>query len=218
MAARPLVILDCDGVLVDSEPLSNRLLAEELTRAGLPTTVADSYERYLGRSWADNERVAEELLGRPLPADLRPRFLARLTAALEAELQPVPGIVGALDALATAGVPTCVASSGEHEKIALTLGATGLAARFEGRVFSAADVARGKPAPDLFLHAAARCGAAPARCVVVEDSPAGVAAGRAAGMRVLAYAGPGRTPAHRLADADEVFSDMAELPALVLAA
>ncbi|MFD0593348.1 HAD family hydrolase [Catellatospora coxensis] len=113
-------------------------------------------------------------------------FVARQLAAHEAGLVPVPGIVEALNAIT---LPTCVASSGRHDKMRNTLGITGLYERFEGRIFSATEVANGKPAPDLFLHAAARMGADPARCVVVEDSRPGVQAARAAGMRVLAYAG-----------------------------
>jgi HAD superfamily hydrolase (TIGR01509 family) len=132
--------------------------------------------------------------------------------ALEAELQPVDGVVEALDAITA---PTCVASSGTHEKMRFTLGRTGLYERFAGRIFSAQDVARGKPAPDLFLHAAHTLGADPAACAVVEDSRYGVQAARAAGMRVLAYGG-GLTPRDQLAGPDTVvFDDMRELPRLL---
>jgi HAD superfamily hydrolase (TIGR01509 family) len=130
---------------------------------------------------------------------------------LAAELQPVDGIVETLDRI---DIPTCVASSGTPEGIEIRLRLTGLWERFEGRIFSAADVEHGKPAPDLFLHAADRMGAEPAACVVVEDSPFGVEAAHAAGMRVFAYFG-GIMPAERLRKADVVFDDMRELPHLL---
>ena len=204
-----LVIFDCDGVLVDSEPISNRILAQRLTAIGLPTTTAESIRDYMGRSWASCQALIEERLGRPLPDGFADGYHEELFAALRSELQPVTGVVAALDAISS---PTCVASSGAHEKIRTSLGATGLLERFEGRIFSATDVEHGKPAPDLFLHAAAAMGFAPADCVVVEDAPAGVAAGRAAGMRVLGYAA--LTPPAAL-DGARVFGSMAELPALL---
>jgi HAD superfamily hydrolase (TIGR01509 family) len=140
------------------------------------------------------------------------RYASDLTEALRAELVPVPGIASALDDL---GVPSCVASSGTHEKMRLTLGLTGLHDRFAGRIFSATEVASGKPAPDLFLHAATRMGVEPARCVVVEDSAAGVQAARAAGMRALGYAG-GLTPADWLeGPGTVVFDDMRALVPLI---
>ncbi len=203
-----LVIFDCDGVLVDSEPISNRVLAAELSRIGLATTAESSMRDYMGRSWSACVEIFESRLGRPLPADFTTGFFDRLEAALRAEVQPVAGIHAALARIST---PTCVASSGRRDKMAVTLGVTGLLPHFEGRIFSAADVARAKPWPDLFLHAAATLRKAPAACVVVEDSPRGVEAGVAAGMRVLGYAG--RNDARELEAAGaEVFTDMAELP------
>jgi HAD superfamily hydrolase (TIGR01509 family) len=203
-----LVIFDCDGVLVDSEPIANRVLAAALSEIGLATTAESSMRDYMGRSWSACVEIFEQRLGRALPAAFEPDFWGRLDLALRAELQPVPGIH---DALARIATPTCVASSGRIDKMRVTLGQTGLWQRFEGRIFTAADVARAKPFPDLFLHAASRMGAAPARCAVVEDSPRGVEAGVAAGMRVLGYAG--RTDAHALVSAGaEVFIDMRELP------
>jgi HAD superfamily hydrolase (TIGR01509 family) len=204
-----LVIFDCDGVLVDSEPISNRILAEHLTDIGLPTTTEDSIRDYMGRSWATCAELIERRLGRPLPGGFAEGYHEQLYAALRRELRPVAGIEAALDAIAA---PTCVASSGAHEKIRTSLGTTGLLERFEGRIFSATDVEHGKPAPDLFLHAASAMGHEPADCVVVEDAPAGVAAGRAAGMRVLGYAA--LTPPAGL-DGATVFSSMDELPALL---
>jgi HAD superfamily hydrolase (TIGR01509 family) len=202
------VIFDCDGVLVDSEAISNRVLAGLLTEIGLPMTPAQSIEAFMGQSWKRVRAWAEER-GAPLPEGFRRRYLDTMFAAFEQELQPVPGIVAALDAIS---LPDCVASSASVEKMRFTLGHTGLWDRFEGRIFSATEVEHGKPAPDLFLHAAASMGWEPADCAVVEDSPAGVAAALAAGMTVFGYAGT--TPAARLEGA-RVFTDMAELPALL---
>jgi HAD superfamily hydrolase (TIGR01509 family) len=204
-----LVIFDCDGVLVDSEPLSNRILAERLTAIGLPTTTEDSIRDYMGRSWKSDQEVIERRLGRPLPYGWVDAYHAEVFAAFERELEPVPGIAAALDAI---DLPTCVASSSAHPRIRTALRATGLLERFDGRIFSSTDVEHGKPAPDLFLHAAAAMGAEPGRCVVVEDAPAGVQAGLAAGMTVLGYAG--LTRPEQLEGA-RVFTSMADLPALV---
>ncbi len=206
-----LVIFDCDGVLVDSEPISNRILARELTAIGLPTSPEDSVRDFMGRSWASCTAIVEERLGRELPPEFAADYHAALYAAFERELEPVAGIEAALDAIEQT---SCVASSGAHDRIRRALAATGLLERFDGRNFSATDVEHGKPAPDLFLHAAARMGFEPECCVVVEDSPAGVQAGRAAGMTVLGYAG--YTDAALLAaEGARTFSAMAELPALV---
>jgi HAD superfamily hydrolase (TIGR01509 family) len=195
-------------VLVDSEPISNRVLAGLLTDAGIAMTPEDTIAAFLGRSWMTIEEWIAERHG-PLPEGFRRRYLDAMFAAFETELEPVPGVVAALDAI---DLPSCVASSGSHEKMQFTLGHTGLLERFDGRLFSAFEVEHGKPAPDLFLHAARRMGWEPAECAVVEDSPAGIAAARAAGMTAFGYAG--RTPAAEL-DGARVFSDMAELPALL---
>ena len=203
-----LVIFDCDGVLVDSEPLSNRALSEALTAAGFAISPEETTAAFIGRSWASCEEIMRARWG-TVPEGLQADYRHRMATAFDAELQPVPGIAEALDAITCA---TCVASSGPHEKMRHSLGLTGLYERFAGRIFSAYDVRRGKPAPDLFLHAADRMGFAPEACTVVEDSPVGVEAARAAGMRVLGYAG--RTEAAALAGADEVFDDMARLPEL----
>jgi HAD superfamily hydrolase (TIGR01509 family) len=167
-------------------------------------------QRYMGMSWPAAYALFEQQLGRALPSEFETAFWTRLDAALRAELVAVPGIHAALDAIST---PTCVASSGRIDKMRVTLGITGLYERFAGRIYSAADVARAKPFPDLFLHAAAQMRVAPPRCAVVEDSPRGVQAGIAAGMCVFGYAA--RTDARELAAAGAlVFTDMAELPGL----
>jgi len=206
------VIFDCDGVLVDSERIAVRIDVAVLTELGWPMAEAEVVERFMGRT---NEYMASQIeahLGRPLPANWEEPFQHLYREALEAELKPVPGILEALDGIATA---TCVASSGSHERIRDTLGLTGLYSRFVGRIFSASEVAHGKPAPDLFLHAANRMGVQPADCAVIEDSRYGVEAARAAGMRAFGYAG-GLTPRHRLeAPGIVVFEDMRELPRLL---
>lgn len=209
-----LVIFDCDGVLVDSELPSNRVLAEAFTAIGYPMTIEESIHHFMGRSAKHLLQRGEELLGRPLPDGFYEQYAARRDAAFETELEAVAGVAEAVDALHAAGVRTCVASSGPHTKMRLTLGMTGLWDRFEGHIYSATEVEHGKPAPDLFLHAARCEGIEPEECVVVEDAPAGVAAGKAAGMRVLGYAG--LTDPALLADADVVFASMHELPTLAL--
>jgi HAD superfamily hydrolase (TIGR01509 family) len=205
------VIFDCDGVLVDTELISNTVLAGLLTDAGLPTTLELCLRDYRGRSLTSVMELAARRHGAGLPEDLPERYYAAAEARFAVEVQPVAGIAAALDEIE---LPMCVASSGPHHKMAVTLRATGLWERFEGRIFSATEVAHGKPAPDLFLHAARQMGWAAADCVVVEDSAAGVKAAVAARMRVLGYAG--RTdPA--LLEGSELFTRMEELPALLAA-
>jgi HAD superfamily hydrolase (TIGR01509 family) len=205
------VIFDCDGVLVDTEGAANRVLAELLTAEGLPTTTEDSMRTYMGRSWKSCVELAAATLGRSLPEDLHDRYVEGVRAAWSLELEPVPGIV---HALARITLPSCVASSGEHERMRFTLGRTGLWERFEGRIFSATEVEHGKPAPDLFLHAASRMGFDPATTTVVEDTVPGAQAGRAAGMRVLGFAR--HTNADDLAAVGaEPFDDMRRLPDLL---
>jgi HAD superfamily hydrolase (TIGR01509 family) len=209
-----LVIFDCDGVLVDSERLAVRVESEFLTELGWPLSEADIVERFMGRTDQYMNEAIEAELGDRLPGDWKDQFHRRYREAYATELVPVDGVLDALDQI-EATTPTCVASSGSHDKLRFTLGHTGLYRRFEGRIFSGYEVANGKPAPDLFLHAAARMGAGPARCAVVEDSLYGVLAARAAGMCVFGYAG-GLTPADRLAgEATVVFEDMRELPRLL---
>ena len=212
MSRPELVIFDCDGVLVDTERIAVRVDAVILARIGWPLTEAEVAERFVGHTDDYMRGEIQKHLGRALAPDWDAEYLHLYREAFDAELQPVDGIVEALDRIRT---PTCVASSGSHEKMRYTLGKTGLYERFAGRIFSAAEVPRGKPAPDLFLHAAARMGVAPADCTVVEDSAVGVQAARAAGMPVFGYAG-GVTPAARLEGPGTiVFRDMRELPGLL---
>ncbi|WP_329275479.1 HAD family hydrolase [Streptomyces sp. NBC_01451] len=210
-----LVIFDNDGVLVDSEAISNTLLAAYLTELGHPTSYEDSLRDYMGSAMHRVHDLVEERSGRRLTDDFDEVFHGRVFAAFERELKPVAGVVGVLEKLKADGVPYCVASSGSHERIRVGHRTTGLERWFDdGRVFSAQDVGRGKPAPDLFLHAADRMGVAPARCVVVEDSPLGVRAAVAAGMDVLGFTA--MTPAERLVGATQLFGSMGELAELVL--
>lgn len=207
-----LVVFDCDGVLVDSERITNRIFAAMLVDIGVPATLETVFELFVGRSMATCQRIVTEMLGHEPPAGFWEEYERRTVDAMQRELAAVDGIEEALDRIT---LPWCVASSGGHAKMRTTLGLTGLLPRFEGRLFSATEVAHGKPAPDLFLHAAARCGVAPDACLLVEDAPAGVIGGRAAGMTVCGYAG--HSPAHRLreAGAHHVITEMGQLPSIV---
>ncbi|MFC8920912.1 HAD family hydrolase [Streptomyces sp. NPDC057116] len=209
-----LVIFDNDGVLVDSEPVSNTILAAYLTELGHPTTYEDSLRDYMGAAVHRIHDLVLERSGQRLPEDFDDTFHARVFAAFERELEVVAGVPEVLEKLAAEGVPYCVASSGSHERIRIGHRKTGLDRWFgEGRVFSAQDVGRGKPAPDLFLYAAERMGVAPERCVVVEDSPLGVRAALAAGMDVYGFTA--MTPAGKLAGVKGCFDDMGTLMELL---
>jgi HAD superfamily hydrolase (TIGR01509 family) len=214
MSRFELVIFDNDGVLVDSERLANTVLAELLTEHGMACTFADSVRDFLGGTLARVHAAYQERTGRPLPDDFDNRYYERVFAGFRAGLQPMPGVIEVLDVLRAAGITCCVASSGSHGRIRLAHERAGLDGRFGGRIFSADDVAHGKPAPDLFLHAAAALGVKPARCAVIEDSPLGVAAAQAAGMTVYGFAAV--TPPERLAGADAIVTAMRELPALLV--
>ncbi|MPY35820.1 HAD family hydrolase [Streptomyces adustus] len=210
-----LIIFDNDGVLVDSEPISNRLLAAYLTELGHPTSYEDSIRDYMGSAMHRIHDLVQERTGRQLPPDFDDVFHARVFAAFERELKPVPGVADVLSKLTADGVPYCVASSGSHERIRVGHRTTGLDRWFdEDRIFSSQDVGRGKPAPDLFLYAAERMGVPPRKCVVIEDSPLGVQAAVAAGMDV--YGLTAMTPVERLAGANQLFSDHGELADLLV--
>jgi HAD superfamily hydrolase (TIGR01509 family) len=207
-----LVIFDCDGVLVDSEPISLRTFTEALHDLGLDLSEEQMFDNFVGYSMKHCMEVVHKLLGRPAPENFVADLQARTFERFKAELKPMPGIEQALDEL---GVPFCVASSGAHEKMRTTLGITGLLPRFEGKMFSATQVARGKPAPDVYLFAAEKMGVELGRCVVVEDAPPGVQAGVAAGMRVLGFCA--HTPRAKLeaAGAHVLFDDMRRVAELV---
>jgi HAD superfamily hydrolase (TIGR01509 family) len=211
--ARPgLVIFDCDGVLVDSEPIANRVFARHLEAHGFPMTVEDVTRTFIGRSRDTCIEMAGRLRGKPLPADFAQTWDAALHVALAAEVKPVEGIPELLRGL---DIPYCVASNGEPEHMRIALTAAGLMPLVQGRLFSAAQVPRPKPAPDVYLHAAKTMGTAPAECVVVEDTPTGVKAGKAAGMRVYGYAGAANADADALeAHGAIVFRHMRSLPSL----
>lgn len=209
-----LVIFDCDGVLVDSEPLANALLAEAVGELGLSMSVEEVVDTYVGLSMASVMTDLEWRTGKPVPPGWLDALQARTFDAFRRELLPVRGVAAAIAALRAAGLSVCVASSGSHDKMGVSLGVTGLAPLFQGAIFSASSVPRGKPHPDLFLYAAAQMGIPPERAAVVEDSVPGVTAARAAGMRALGYAE--RTAPGRLAAAGAiVFTDMEALPGLL---
>ena len=207
-----LVIFDCDGVLVDSERITNQVFADMLNEIGLPVTLEDMFEKFVGRSMSQCLELITEMLGTQPPEDFVNNYKRRTTSALLSKLTAVSGIENALDKIR---LPFCVASSGDHDKMRTTLGITKLLPRFEGKLYSVTEVNRGKPYPDVFLYAAQRHAVEPSSCVVIEDTPTGVKAGIAAGMTVYGYAA--LTPAFRLLEAGAhcTFTDMALLPSLI---
>ena len=213
-----LTIFDCDGVLVDSELIALRLLSDMMGEFGTPMSVDACRDAFMGRHADDIVRGIEARVGRALPGE-GPRLRERMLARLRRELVPVPGTACALAQLSG---PRCVASSSDPARIRLTLELTGLAGFFGARIFSGTEVARGKPAPDLFLHAAATMATSPADCVVIEDSVLGVQAGIAAGMPVIGFTGGAhayRGFAERLRDAGagRIVAHMDELPTALAA-
>ncbi len=220
MSLPALVIFDCDGVLVDSEPLSLAVLARSIRATGLTMSDDEIRAEFMGPSLEQIEAgVTERLaaIGRTLPEGWLDGFLAGRAEAFAAELRAVPGAREAVEGVRALGIDACVASQGRLTKTAMTLGLTGLSDLFpQDRLFSATMVAHGKPAPDLFLHAAAACGQTPERCVVVEDTVGGVRAARAAGMRVLGYAGT-HGAAALAGEGAEPLDDMRSVPGLVVA-
>lgn len=208
-----LVIFDCDGVLIDSEPIANRVLAERLEAIGISLPLAEVMRRFVGRTRAGCLELANELSGRELPPGFAEDWDAALFAAFDRELKPIDGVVDLLRGLA---LPFCVASNSSPERMRASLRAARLSPFFPGRMFSAAEVAKPKPAPDLFQHAAKSLGAVPSRCVVIEDTPTGVRAAVAAGMTVFGYAsGAHSDPAALQMEGATVFGDMKELAALL---
>ncbi len=211
-----LLIFDCDGVLIDSEVIASRAVVAEL--AGLGHTIAlDRFTaRFVGTSAKDQQAAFEAELGRPLPEDFAGRVAQRIAEGFARDLKSMPGVEEALAALPSA---RCVASSSTPERLAASLGLTGLLGWFGGNVFSASMVTRGKPAPDLFLFAAAQMGASAQRALVIEDSAPGILAAKAAGMTAWGFIGgshcpPGHADRLSAAGADAIFRHMRDLPAL----
>jgi HAD superfamily hydrolase (TIGR01509 family) len=212
-----LIVFDCDGVLVDSEIISCRAHAEILTRHGYPITSEQVFDRFLGRSTRQARIEIESELGRRLPDHFHGDLQDELFRSFQETLEPVPHVAEALDAISQA---VCVASSGSQERMRVSLGRTGLYDRFAPNIFSASQVPRGKPAPDLFLFAAAHMQIPPECCLVVEDSLPGIAGAVAAGMTVLGFHGgshcqPGYGDTLRVAGAHQIFDDMRQLPDLI---
>ena len=212
-----LIIFDCDGVLVDSEVISCRAHADVLSRHGYPITQEQVFDRFLGRSTRQANSEVEAELGRALPDDFHAQLQDEQLRSFESDLQAVPHIHAALDAITQA---VCIASSGSHQRMRVTLGRTKLYDRFAPNIFSASQVVNGKPAPDLFLFAARQMNVPPERCLVIEDSVPGSTGGRAAGMTVLGFHGgshcrPGHGDGLRAAGAAATFDDMRQLPDLI---
>jgi HAD superfamily hydrolase (TIGR01509 family) len=212
-----LIIFDCDGVLVDSEVISCRAHAEVLTRHGYPISVEQVFNRFLGRSSRQAHLEVEAELGRSLPDDFHTQLQDELFQSFAAALEKIPHIDQALAAIARA---VCVASSGSQERMCVSLGRAGLYDKFAPHIFSASQVEHGKPAPDLFLFAAAQMAASPERCLVIEDSIAGITGALAAGMTVFGFHGgshcrPGYGDTLRAAGAAVTFNDMRQLPGLI---
>jgi HAD superfamily hydrolase (TIGR01509 family) len=212
------ILFDCDGVLVDSEPIVNRLIWEMLIELGIDISLEDSIQRFLGKAIREELDAIAEMRGAPLPPNWVSTFQARRNVLLEAEVEAVPHIGHAIDVLSRLGLPMAVASGADRMKVELQLNRTGLIEHFQPtdvRIFSATEVARSKPAPDVYLLAASSLGVSPSRCLVIEDSPTGVTAGHAAGMTVLAYAGRNAPGPLIAAGATRTFTDMRELPELL---
>ncbi|HEY2632046.1 MAG TPA: HAD-IA family hydrolase [Solirubrobacteraceae bacterium] len=212
MSDPELVIFDCDGVLVDSEVISNGVLARALTAEGLPTTLAQARREYQGLLLSEVVQRAQQSLGRDLADDWVERFERDRTEAFHRDLEPVSGAASTVQRVKNAGIPVCVASQGSLEKTRMTLGLTALRSLFPaGALFSGQLVPRGKPHPDLFLHAATTMGAKPSRCAVVEDTVSGITAAVAAGMRAFGYAADSDETALRSAGA-EILHSLTDLP------
>jgi HAD superfamily hydrolase (TIGR01509 family) len=212
-----LLIFDCDGVLIDSEVIVCRVEVEAFAEIGYSIELERFMERFIGKAARDSRAIIEAELGRSLPSEFSAETARRVAEAFARELKPVDGVS---EVLARLPVRKCVASSSLPDRLTHTLGLTGLAEWFGTAVFSAAMVARGKPAPDLFLYAAQQMQVAPSHCLVVEDSAPGIMAAKAAGMNAVGFAGashcrPGHAERLAAAGADVVFSKMRELPALI---
>jgi len=213
-----LVIYDCDGVLIDSEPIADRIVAHELSAIGWKMTAEESHRLFLGISYPDICPMIENQLGQKLDATWLPNLLMRVIAAMEQEAEPVPGARQALDATTNLGLDWRVASNSSHAEMAAKFTRTGLSSVVAGRTHSAQDImaagGQGKPAPDLFLAAAAAASIPPEACLVIEDSPTGIRAAHAAGMTCLALVRHGPSDAVTALGAAP-FATMHDLPDLL---
>ncbi len=208
-----LVIFDCDGVLVNSEEVANKVFANVLLEVcGLEFTLEDMFDTFVGHSREQCLEKIEAIIGETPPPELDRRYQQEINQALAESVEAIDGIEGVLKRLP---LPYCVASSGSHDKMQMTLGKTGLIEYFSDNIFSTSEVERGKPHPDIYLHAAKTMGATPQRCLVVEDSPIGVSGAVAAGMCVFGFAE--LMPAHKLeaSGAHHIFDKMHDLPTLI---
>jgi HAD superfamily hydrolase (TIGR01509 family) len=212
MPGYELIIFDCDGVLVDSERIANTAFAEVLNELGLSLTLEDMFDIFVGHSSSQCMQIVEEMLGRKPPPELETQYKQRINSALKQQVQAVRGVEDVIKSLT---IPYCVASSGNHEKMRTTLTATNLFPYFEHKLYSVTEVQRGKPYPDVYLYAAQQMGVAPAKCVVVEDTPIGVQGGRAAGMTVFGYAELMKADRLIEAGAHRTFDRMEMLPQFI---
>jgi HAD superfamily hydrolase (TIGR01509 family) len=208
-----LVIFDCDGVLVDSEPIANEVGAEWITALGWPMDAAEARARFLGLSDTAMFALVEQKIGRLITTEEIAHNHDRITARFEAELQAIPGVVAVLEDLAARSIPLAVASSGERAKILTNLAKVGLVNYFGNQISSATEVAKAKPAPDVYLLAARKAGFVPSECLAIEDSPNGVLAAVCAGMHVIGFARETQASDLTTAGAHQVFATMAEVHA-----
>lgn len=212
------LIFDFDGVIADSEVLSNTVLAEIVSELGVPTTVEDSYRRYMGKRFHEVVAAIEKAVDRTLPQSFSVEYQDRTLARFRQELAPIAGVREFIGKFVD--VPRCIASSSSPDRLAVCLEVLEMTTLFEGRVFSASNVARGKPHPDIFLLASAEIGVDPSRCIVIEDSASGVIAGRAAGCTVIgllaaAHIREGHDATLKEAGAHHLASDYMEIERIV---
>ena len=206
-----LVIFDCDGVLVDSEAIGNRFISEALTLAGIPISAEGALSKFLGGKLTQIKEDAEKQLGFSLPANWVDEIYKKQFSEFRKNLKSISGIEDVLDVLERMNTPVCVGSNGPLNKMEVSLGVTKLKDRFLGRIFSADQVERPKPAPDLYLYCAQQMGVLPQDCLVIEDSPRGASAGVAAGMSVFGYTGGEGDSALKKVGCTKVFNTMREI-------
>jgi beta-phosphoglucomutase-like phosphatase (HAD superfamily) len=211
------VLFDCDGVLVDSEPITNGVLRDMLAEQGWEMTVQACMDTFVGKAVMDERVLIEARTGKPLTPEWMAEFRARRNAALQAEVAAIPNVLAAVARIHTAyGGQIACGSGADLPKVMLQMRKVGLFGYFEGRMFSGHDQPRSKPHPDVYLAAAAALGVAPGLCAVVEDTITGITAGVAAGATVFGYAPRGQGEVLLRAGASQVFADMADLPALLV--